>query len=268
MTFVKEHRQMLAASISCFFMLSFIPFFIFLVAVMGRLFAGNEGLQDFVVERISEFFPAVAADVREELLRLIRHADVGLVTLLGYLFFSYHLYVSLETSVNAVFENQEARPVLRSIVNSLIVITTLMAVILVTFGTTAALSLLVHLGAYVGLPRVDLLFALAGSLLPLLLVFLTATALYRFLPRSKVSLASAVKGALFTAVLLEAAKYLFTFYVGIKLAQFGPFYGSLTGVVVFIMWLIYSASIFLIGAGFVRNLEAERGRGPAVERRR
>lgn len=249
---------MLAASISCFFMLSFIPFFIFLVSVMGLVFAGHEGFQNFLVERIMDFFPAISEDIREELVKLIRSSDVGFITLLGYLFFSYHLYVSLEMGVNAVFKLHGRRPLLRSIANSLLVITLLMAVVLVAFGTTAALSFIVHLGEFIGIPRVDFVMAMAGSLLPLFLVFLTATALYRFLPRKKVSLSSAMKGALFTAVFLEAAKYLFTFYVTIKLAQFGPLYGSLTGVVIFIMWLLYSASIFLIGAGFVRNLEGER----------
>ncbi len=258
--FVKEHAQMLAASISCFFMLSFIPFFIFLVSVMGLVFAGHEGFQDFLVGRISDFFPAISADIREELLSLIRHSDVGFITLLGYLFFSYHLYVSLEMSVNAVFKLQGRRPLLISIAHSLLIITLLMGVVVVAFGTTAALSLVVHVGAYFGLPRIDLILGLVGSAVPLFLVFLTATSLYRFLPRKKVSMASAMKGALFTTLFLEAAKYLFTFYVTIKLAQFGPFYGSLTGVVVFIMWLIYSASIFLIGAGFVHHLEGLRGR--------
>jgi membrane protein len=259
-SFVKDHGQMLAASISCYFMLSFIPFFIFLASVMGLVFAGHEGFQNFLIERISDFFPAVTADIREELLKLIEKADVGLITLLGYLFFSYHLYVSLEMSVNAVYKFHGTRRLLSSIANSLLVITLLMAVVLVTFGTTAALSLLVHLGRFIGLPRIDILVGLTGFVVPLLLVFLTATALYRVLPRKKVSLTNAMRGAVFTAIFLEAAKYVFTFYIAIKLVQFGPFYGSLTGVVVLMMWLIYSASIFLIGAGFVRNLETALGR--------
>jgi membrane protein len=71
-----------------------------------------------------------------------------------------------------------------------------------------------------------------------------------------------MQGAIFTAIFLEAAKYAFTFFIAIKLARFGPIYGSLTGVVLFIMWLVYSASIFLIGAGFVYNLETARRRQP------
>lgn len=257
-SFMKEHGQMLAGSISCFFMLSFIPFFIFLTSILGFVFAGNEAFQSYLLERISDFFPEITADVSEELARLIRQSEVGLFTLLGYLFFSYHLYISLEISVNSIFKIHGTRPVLQSLTNALLVITLLMVVVIVSFGATAALSIVFHFGKVLGIPRIDFLLTVTGFISPPLLVFLTCTALYRFLPRAKVSWNSALKGALFTAISFEAAKYIFTFYISIKLAQFGPFYGSLTGVVVFIFWLLYSASVFLIGAGFVRNLEEAR----------
>ncbi len=258
-SFVKNHNQMLSASISCYFMLSFIPLVIFLVSVMGLVFAGNESFQIFLVESISDLFPEITADIREELFKIIENAEVGLINLIGYLFFSYHLYVSLDISVNAIFNIHGTRPVPISVANSLLFVTLLMGVVIFAFGTTSVVSLLVHVGTWIGLPRSEFLAGIAtGFVLPLFLVFSATTAFYRFLPRTRISWASAMKGAVFTAIFLEAAKYLFTFYIAAKLAHFGPFYGSLTGVVVFIIWLVYSASIFLIGAGFVRNLEIAR----------
>jgi membrane protein len=254
--FMRNHDQMYAAAISCFFMLSFIPFFIFLVSVLSLVLAGREAFKAFLLDRISGFFPAITAEITDELLMLIRHSDVGLFTLLGYLFFSYHLYVSLEASVNHVFKLRDERSMVKSAINSLLVITVLMCLIIVVFGTTIVLSFVVHLGELIELPRLDILIGLVGFLVPFILVFLAATVLYMYLPTKRVSLNNAMKGGLFTAIFLEAAKYVFTFYVAVKLAQFGAFYGSLTGVVIFLTWLLYSASIFLVGAGIVKNLES------------
>lgn len=254
-SFMKAHDQMLAATITCFFMLSFIPFLISLASLIGFIFAGQEGLQNYFLKRIPEFFPAISAEISGELTELIRHSEVGLFTLLGYLFFSYHLYVSLEFSVNRIFGAPGSRPILNSVANSLLVVTVLMVVIILAFGTTAVISVLLHFGISIGLPRLEALVVIAGMIAPLFLVFLASTALYVLLPIRRVSFVNAAKGAIFTAVFLEAAKYLFTFYVSIKLAQFGPFYGSLTGIVILIMWLLYSFSVFLIGAGVVHHLD-------------
>ncbi|MDD5233900.1 MAG: YhjD/YihY/BrkB family envelope integrity protein [Syntrophales bacterium] len=86
-SFVKEHGQMSAGSISCFFMLSFIPFFIFITSVLGMIFAGHDALHAYLLARISDIFPAITEEVTGELSRILQNSDVGLFTLLGYLFF-------------------------------------------------------------------------------------------------------------------------------------------------------------------------------------
>jgi uncharacterized BrkB/YihY/UPF0761 family membrane protein len=54
-------------------------------------------------------------------------------------------------------------------------------------------------------------------------------------------------------VLLEAAKYCFTWYAA-SIMQFGKIYGSLTVFVLFLLWMFYASCIFLIGAELVKNL--------------
>ena len=55
-------------------------------------------------------------------------------------------------------------------------------------------------------------------------------------------------------MLLEAAKFLFTFYIAWRVFRLGAVYGSLTAIVVFLLWVFYACSIFLIGAKLVYNL--------------
>ncbi len=258
--FFRYHRQMLAAAISCFFVLTFIPFFVFLVSIMTRIIAGREDFKYFLLHWITSFFPAITSDVSNELISLVDNSQVGLVTLVAYLFFSYHLYTAIELAFNQIFKMPGRRKILHSAINSLLIITLFMAMVIVVFGVGIILSFVLNLGEVLDLPKFDTIIHIAGFLVPPFLMFLTVTALYRYIPRKRIFLKNAVKGAVFTAVFVEAAKYVFTFYIAFKLGQFGKFYGSLTGVVIFIMWLLYSISIFLIGADIVNNLESRSHR--------
>jgi len=69
-------------------------------------------------------------------------------------------------------------------------------------------------------------------------------------------------GALVTAFILEAGKHLFTFYALIKVSQLGMVYGSLTAVVLFLLWIFFGACVFLFGAEIVHNLENARKDSP------
>jgi membrane protein len=68
---------------------------------------------------------------------------------------------------------------------------------------------------------------------------------------------NACKGAIFTTTFFEIAKHVFTWYVG-TVVQFGKIYGSLSAFVVFLLWVFYSSSIFLIGAEVVYNYNDSR----------
>lgn len=94
-----------------------------------------------------------------------------------------------------------------------------------------------------------------GFFLPGVLVFVTTSALYLVLPQKQVLVRQALLGALVTTLLLEAGKHIFTYYAMLQVSQFGVVYGSLTAVVIFLLWVFYAACIFLVGAEIVGNLE-------------
>ncbi|MBU2235044.1 MAG: YihY/virulence factor BrkB family protein [Proteobacteria bacterium] len=79
--------------------------------------------------------------------------------------------------------------------------------------------------------------------------------LYALLPVKKITLRNALCGGVFTALLLEAARHLFNLYVVNVATQIGAIYGSLSSFVIFLLWIYYSACIFLIGAEIVCTLD-------------
>ena len=96
--------------------------------------------------------------------------------------------------------------------------------------------------------------------IPILLVFVTASVFYALLSVRKIAFDNALRGGFFSAMFLEAARHLFTIYVASVATEFGAIYGPLSSFVIFLLWVYYAACIFLIGAEFVciRELSGRR----------
>jgi membrane protein len=253
--FFKDGGLMLAGSLSYFFMMALVPFCLFLVAIFEYFIGENEAFLKFFSAKLTSFFPIITYKITGEFKKIISYRGVGTLTLMLYGLLSYQFLSTLETAVNTVFKIRTSRPFLVSLVRSFFIVTLIMIVISLSFGATSAISILRVLKEIFPDIRVSRIAGFfIGYLIPFMLIFLIVTIMYRFLPLRKVQLRDAFAGSLFTATLLEAAKHLFTFYV-VKVVHLGTVYGPLSAFVIFLLWIFYSACIFLIGAEVVRNLQ-------------
>ncbi|MBF0506100.1 MAG: YihY/virulence factor BrkB family protein [Nitrospirae bacterium] len=253
--FFRDGGLMLAGSLSYFFMMALIPFCLFVVAIFGHFLGHNEAFLKFFSAKLTGFFPSITYKITEELKKLISYHGLGKFTLLLYGILSYQLFSSLETAVNTVFKIRVSRPFHVALVRAVFIVTLIMTAIILSFGATSAISILKM--AQEILPEEIKISKIAsfliGYMIPFVLVFLIVAIMYQFLPLRRVKLKNALTGAIFTAVLLEAAKHLFTFYV-VKVTHLGTIYGPLSAFVIFLLWVYYSSCIFLIGAELVHNL--------------
>ena len=74
-------------------------------------------------------------------------------------------------------------------------------------------------------------------------------------------------GALLSAVLFEAAKTVFVIYLN-HFSSFDRIYGSIASVIVLLVWVYYSAYIFLLGAEFSSMLFRLKREGDSFDNRR
>jgi membrane protein len=81
--------------------------------------------------------------------------------------------------------------------------------------------------------------------------------IYRIIPNKKAHFTSALQAALFASLLWELAKHLFGWYV-VHLAGYSIFYGSLSTLVIFVLWVYYSSTILVVGGEFAYFLEEDR----------
>src|SRR5436309_720261 len=114
----------------------------------------------------------------------------------------------------------------------------------------------------------DGLFLAAGlaffflvSLLPLAISLGLSSAMfylgYRYMPYRRVGVGPALAGGIVAAILWEIAKQLFRLYIR-QVGVYDQIYGPFAALVAFIMFVYYSAVVFVVGAAYVAALDARR----------
>ncbi|MBV9571065.1 MAG: YihY/virulence factor BrkB family protein [Alphaproteobacteria bacterium] len=93
--------------------------------------------------------------------------------------------------------------------------------------------------------------------LTFLLVALLFAAIYKILPDVELKWSDVIAGALGTAALFLAGEYLIALYLGSGLI--GYRYGAAGGLFVLLLWIYYTAQVFLLGAEFTKVYANRRG---------
>lgn len=92
---------------------------------------------------------------------------------------------------------------------------------------------------------------------PFFLICCSFFLIFKIVPNRKLHIASVVQAAFITGLSWEAAKYLFSWYIG-RIADYSIFYGSLSALAIFVVWVYYSSMILVLGGEFAYFLEEER----------
>ena len=81
--------------------------------------------------------------------------------------------------------------------------------------------------------------------------------MFKYVPNAEVSWRNVLIGALGTALLFTIGKFLLGLYLG--KASVGSPYGAAGSLVAVVVWIYYSAQIFLFGAELTKVYAASRG---------
>lgn len=254
--FFRDGGIMLAGALSYFFMMTVVPFSLFLIALVGYALGAREDVLKFLLAKLSGFFPNVTHEITDELKKLISYKKaLGVFSIALYGFLSFQLFMVLQNALAVVFKIRKRRPFILSFLMALLMVTLIMLLLLVSFGATTLILMLNTLRSFFPDLKIGTITRLLISyVVPFFLVFIAAGSLYKLLPHRKIRISHAAAGALFTTLFLELAKHLFASYVS-DIARFGTLYGPLSAMVMFLLWIFYSWCIFLIGAEVVHNCE-------------
>jgi membrane protein len=181
-----------------------------------------------------------------DLLRTRR--SITIYSAVGFIWFSTRLFGSLRTVLASVFDIESERGIIAGKIFDvkITVVSTLLfaASVMVTSYVALASSALVSFN--LGTDVISNLQYWIGRTLGFVFIVLMFFALYKYLPIRRVPAKTAWVAATFTSLCFEGARTAFAYYT----QTFNPaslYTGTLTAIVVVVVWCYYAALIFILG---------------------
>jgi membrane protein len=209
------------------------------------------------VGQLSRNFPVYTREIRGTMLRVVemRAASgvLGFVTLIA---FSTPLFSASRLVLHRLLGVRAPRELLRNFVvdagTALLLGLLLFGATVVTWGfhwlQTFVLEPAVPDARWVRWANVGFSVSLSAAMFYLA---------YRYVPRRGVRPLPALIGAIVASGLWEIAKQLFTLYIR-KFGVYDQIYGPLGVLVAFVMFMYYSAVVFVFGGAYVAALQSRR----------
>ena len=263
--FKNDILQDRAAALTYYSIQAIFPALLVLVTLLGLI--GKSATQPL----ITNLTAAVPSTVRTIVTTAIHHLQhnhsaAGLLAIVGILagVWSASSYVSaFMRASNAIYDVPEGRPAWKTyplrfgVTLLLIVLLAASSLIVVVTGSLAR-----HVGQVVGASSTAVTVWDIAKWPVLLIIFsLMLAVLYWASPNAKRRLRWVSPGALIAIVVWLIASGLFALYIA-NFGHYNKVYGSIAGMIIFLIWMWISNVAILFGAEF--NAELERGRAIAA----
>jgi membrane protein len=253
---VDDYGPSMGAALAYYTMFSMAPLLLIVIAVAGLVF-GEQAARGEIAAQLSALMGPAGADAVQSLLTSVRQpAQSGAATVLG-------LGLLLVGATTVFGELQDAldriwRVPVRSRSAGWV---KLLRARLLSFGMILAIGFLLMVSLVLSAILATLgrwwspafggwlaLADWANTVASFALVAVVFALIYKVMPRARVQWRDVIIGALVTATLFSLGKALIGVYIG--RSGIGSAFGAAGSLVVVLVWVYYSAQIFLLGAEF------------------
>jgi membrane protein len=249
-----DRAATMGAALAFYCAFSLAPLLMIVIAIAAAVF-GADAARGAIVEQLSGIVGPAAAEAIQELLKAAKEPATGLfatvVGLVTLLVGATTVLVELQDDLDYIWKAPARSGVvtmLRARLLSFLIILAIGFVLLITqllSGTVTAFG--DYLTPY--FPNVALrLLEGANFLFSLAIVTVLFAILYKWLPNVRIAWRDVWFGALATAVLFSIGRIAIGFYLG--RSAIASAYGAAGTLIALLLWLYYSAQIFLLGAEF------------------
>jgi len=226
------------------------------IAIAGLAF-GREAAQNAIVSQLSGLVGQQTVQVLETAVASASSKSAGiLATIIGVITLivtASGVFGEIQSALNAIWkakpEGTSVSRLIRARAASLGLVATLGFLLLVSLVVSAALT---AFGNYLNsvLPFGELILSLINTVVSLVLISVLFAAIYKILPDRRLEWRDVAVGAVVTAILFTVGKSLIGWYIGSSAV--GSSFGAAGALIVLLLWVYYSAQIFLLGAEFTK----------------
>jgi membrane protein len=252
------------AAIAFYAMTALAPVLYIAASIAGLVF-GREAAGTAIAHEVSHLVGPNAAKL---LYSAIRNSDnpsdtgfwtnvIGVVLLIVT---ASSIFGEMQTALNKIWRAEPKTTIwwrmARGRFMSLLLVVALGFLLLTSLVMSAAIHALGERIDYV-LPIGSFLAHILNFGISFVLVAVLLAAIYRALPDSEIEWRDVMVGAIGTTILFNIGEFFISLYLGS--ATVGYRYGAAGGVIVLLLWIYYTAQIFLLGAEFTRVWSKHHG---------
>lgn len=254
-SWVDDYAQSMGAALAFYSMFSIAPLLLIVISVAGLVF-GVEAANGEIVGQLQTLTGQQGAAAVQALLKSVSQPAESVIALLigGILLLigATSVFAELQDALDRIWRVPKRNragiwSLLRARLLSFGMIMAIGFLLIVSLVVSAALAALGKLWGPL-FSDWEILVSVIDFLVSFAIITTLFALIYKIMPRVKVAWADVWIGAAVTAVLFTIGKFLIGLYIGKSGLTSG--FGAAGSLVVMLLWVYYSAQIFLLGAEF------------------
>lgn len=255
--FLQRGALDLAASIAYSALFSVFPLLLGVIAG-ASLIVDEIQVRRAILDTLSRYLPPATAEfVDRNIAETIRlRGTFGILAIIGLFWSATAVAATIRNALNRLLTAPRRRPYLFGKLIDLGLVVMAGLFLILSLFTSAFLQVLRTFPALAPLIfglETSALARLLSALAPIGLSTLTFLVVYRYLPNIKLPWRNVIVGAATAGLLFEGIKQAFFWYLQ-TFARYQLVYGSLTGIIVFLLWMYLSSAILLFGTALAAQI--------------
>lgn len=245
-----HHTGAYAAQAAYFFVLSMIPIILLLLTMVQF----TSLTKDYIMNAVLQVFPTTVEGLIESIVDQVysQSGTIIPITVLVALWSAGRGVLSITNGLNCVYESRETRNyvylrIRASLYTVIFLVAIILSLVLSVFGNRIAIMLNQHFPVLVRL--IDTVIR-SRTLITLCILTLFWDTVYKYLPNrkniGKTTMKKQLPGAIFTACAWQVISFVFSIYLDI-FTGFTTMYGSLTMIILIMLWLYMCMYVILLG---------------------
>ncbi|MBR8836079.1 MAG: YihY/virulence factor BrkB family protein [Stigonema ocellatum SAG 48.90 = DSM 106950] len=253
----KDKVSRLSAALAYYTIFSIAPLLIIVIAIVGAVL-GEDAAKGAIEQELQGLVGSAAAQVIQTAIQNASKPQqstvASIISVVVLLFGASGLFTELQSSLNTIWDVQPKpgrvmKNMIRQRFLSFGMVLGIGFLLLVSLVISVVLTTVVN---YFGnrLPGIDFILHAINFILGFAVTTVLFGLIFKVLPDVKITWSDVLTGSALTALLFSFGRYLLGEYLGHS--SFGSTYGAAGSIVVFLVWVYYTAQILFFGAEFTQ----------------